>query len=389
MNQALVERARAGLRQHLGREAEGCAFAPGRVNLIGEHTDYNEGFVLPCAIDAGTVVAHASREDGEVRVVALDEQGGPLDQFEVGTTPSPLPSGHWANHVRGMAAALRREGTLRGGADLVIAGNVPRGAGLSSSASLGVALALALRVEAPQPLEAARMAQWSEHHYVGCQCGIMDPLVAAAASAGSALLIDCRDGAWRDVTIPEGVGILVAHSGVTRELAGGAYNLRREECARAARHLGVGALREVDMVVLQSPLPGLEEAAWRRARHVVGENARTQQAAEALAAGDLRTLGDLLRASHASLRDDFEVTVPEVDALVEHLNAAITDGLDGQGGVRMTGGGFGGCVVALAPTDALAGLAGVARAALLAAGVARPLVFQSRPGPGMRRLQLS
>ncbi len=389
MNQALIDRARAGLRQHLGREAEGCAFAPGRVNLIGEHTDYNEGFVLPCAIDAGTVVAHASREDGRLRVLALDELGEPLDTFELVAAPSPLRRGHWANHVRGVVACLLQDAALSGGADLAIAGNVPRGAGLSSSASLGVALTLALRVEAPQPLEAARMAQWSEHHYVGCQCGIMDPLVAAAATAGSALLIDCRLPAWRSIEVPEEVGILVVHSGVTRELAGGAYNRRREECTRAARQLGLSSLREVDLAALGTPVPGLDETAWRRARHVVGENARTLAAAEALAAGDLRTLGDLLRASHASLRDDFEVTVPEVDALVEHLNAAIFHDLGGLGGVRMTGGGFGGCVVALVQRAGIALLEQRAREALSAAGVQRPLVFQSRPGAGMQALRLS
>ena len=389
MNPVLIDRARAGLRQHLGREAAGWAFAPGRVNLIGEHTDYNEGFVLPCAIDAGTVVAHAAREDGQIRVVALDEPGEPVDTFDGLNTPLPLAQGHWANHVRGMAAALLAAGDLRSGMDLAIAGSVPRGAGLSSSASLGVALALACRAEAPHPLEAARLAQWSEHHFVGCQCGIMDPLVAAAATLGSALLIDCREPAWQGIAVPDEVGILVAHSGVTRELAAGAYNLRREECARAATCLGVDSLREVDMAAVEAPVPDMEETVWRRARHVVSENARTLQAAEALAAGDLRALGDLLRASHASLRDDFEVTVPEVDALVEGLNAAIVDDLGGLGGARMTGGGFGGCVVALAPTDALAGLAGVARAALLAAGVAHPLVFQSRPGSGMQGLRLS
>lgn len=389
MTPDLIERVWEGFRRHSGRAPGQACFAPGRVNLIGEHTDYNGGFVLPCAIEAGTVVAYAPREDNVVRVVALDEPGEPVDRFSTTQLPTRGVQGHWANHVRGVVACLLKDGRMQRGADLAVAGSVPRGAGLSSSASLGVALALCLEGKLPEPLEVARTAQWSEHHYVGCQCGIMDPLVVAAATAGCAMLIDCREPTWRSVVVPGSVGILVAHSGVTRELASGAYNRRRQECETAARQLGIASLREADLAMLDGAAPCLDEVARRRARHVVSENVRALAAAEALADGDLRQLGALLRGSHASLRDDFEVTVPAIDALVDRLNATIMAELDGLGGARMTGGGFGGCVVALVHRDGIALLERVTREVLEAAGVERPLVFQSRPGPGTQRLTLS
>ncbi|MFZ8965283.1 MAG: galactokinase [Steroidobacteraceae bacterium] len=389
MTAGLVERARDGFRRHFGREPGRASFAPGRVNLIGEHTDYNEGFVLPCAIESGTAVVYDRHERDELTVVALDEAGEPMDRIALSCPPDRLPPGHWANHARGIVAAMQQDGVRLRGMEMVIAGDVPRGAGLSSSASLGVALLLSLTEGDPAPLWAGQRAQWSEHQYVGCQCGIMDPLVAAAAQDGHALLIDCGELTWRSVAVPEQVGILIAHSGVSRALADAAYNQRREECERAARRLGATSLREVDLAALGGAVAGLDDVAARRARHVVSENQRTLAAATALAEGDLHALGALLRDSHASLRDDFEVTVPAVDALVERLNGYIQTELGGAGGVRMTGGGFGGCVVALVPVEGLAGLDLAARRALAAAGVADPLIVRTQPGAGMRRIGFS
>jgi galactokinase len=325
--------------------------APGRVNLIGEHTDYNDGFVLPCAIDAGTVIAARGAEDAALTAVAAD-YGGERDRIAL-----DAPIGHeggWRDYVRGVAAMLVDEGLSRGAA-LALAGDVPRGAGLSSSASLEVALAGALARLGGlglDPTRIALLAQKAENEFVGCACGIMDQLVSARAREGHALLIDCRSLESRPVPMPEGLAVMVIHSGIERGLVDGAYNERRRQCEAAARHYGVAALRDLDEAALLSGRGGLDPVAFRRARHVVTENARTLAAAEALAQGDLGRLGTLMAQSHASMRDDFEITLPAIDRLVEIAAEAI----GGEGGARMTGGGFGGCIVALAPEAAVAGV---------------------------------
>jgi len=342
---ALIDRVRTGFITHYGREPELLAHAPGRVNLIGEHTDYNDGFVLPCAIPFGTVVALGTRSDDRIAAVALDLDEA-TDSFEFGTTPDKLTEGHWANHLRGVVSALPHFGLPVAGADIAIAGNVPQGAGLSSSASLGVALGLGLATmggdETPSRVALAQAAQWSEHHYVGCACGIMDQLASACSSDGGALLIDCRSNVGEAVPVPDDAAIVIVHSGVVRGLVDSAYNQRRAQCEAAARHYGVAALRDLDIAALDAGRSGLDETSYRRARHVISENARTLEAADALRTGDLHRLGELMRASHASLRNDFEVTVPQVDALADAMNAHA----GGRGGARMTGGGFGGCVLA-------------------------------------------
>lgn len=341
---ALIERARDGFRRAFGGDPDLLVHAPGRVNLIGEHTDYNDGFVLPCAIDRGTLVAASLRSDGRIVAVALDEDGA-RDEFAVGAGVSRADA-HWANYPRGVAAALAGRGAA--GVDLAIAGNVPRGAGLSSSASLSVAVATALS-EAGQlglsPVEVARAAQAAENDFVGISCGIMDPLTSACGEAGHALLIDCRALSVSPVPVPDPLALLVVHSGIERGLAGSAYNERRAQCEVAARHYGVAALRDLGAEQL-AERGSLDPVAWRRARHVVTENARTLAAAEALGRADLSALSALMAASHASMRDDFEITVPAIDRLVEIAGEAAGD----EGGVRMTGGGFGGCVVALVAT---------------------------------------
>lgn len=342
----LVERGIAGFRQLYGHEPSVIAFAPGRVNLIGEHTDYNDGFALPCAIECGTVVALSPRDDDCIKAAALD-LGSELGSFTLGSTIAKADDGSWENHVRGVAAAMPLFDLPISAANVALAGNIPQGAGLSSSASLGVATALGFAVlggdDAPDRTRIARAAQWAEHHYVGCNCGLMDQLAVAFGEEGKALLIDCRKIETHPVPFPSGTTIMIVHSGITRGLVDSAYNERRLQCSAAAAHYGVTALRDLEASALASARADLDEIAFRRARHVIGENERTLRARALMAAGDLRGLGVALRASHASLRDDFQVSLPAIDALVDCLNDAIGE----SGGARMTGGGFGGCVVAM------------------------------------------
>ena len=322
--------------------------APGRVNLIGEHTDYNGGFVLPCAIGYQTLVAARKRQDRWVHVTAADF-GGELDAFDLDAPITRHRSQPWANYVRGMVWALREAGVQISGADLAIAGNVPQGAGLSSSASLQVAVGQAfktlLHLEEPDATALALLAQRAENSFVGCRCGIMDQLISARGAAGHALLIDCRSLEVTPVHLPEDVAVLIVDSRVQRGLVDSEYNTRRQQCEAAASHCGVAALRDIDSAGLQAHRDGLDTTVFRRARHVVTENARTLAAAQALQSGDLEHMGLLMQQSHASMRDDFEITVPAIDHLVDIVSAVI----GGEGGARMTGGGFGGCVVALLP----------------------------------------
>ncbi|QLC25358.1 galactokinase [Parasphingopyxis algicola] len=324
-----------------------AARAPGRVNLIGEHTDYNDGFVLPCAIGFETVVAIGPSDQPGIEVMALEFENA-RDRFDPAAPIAPLAQGAWQNHVRGVAAELARRGIVSANARLAIGGNVPQGAGLSSSASLGVAAATALAAFAGQKLDptlAAKVAHASENDFVGCACGIMDQLVSARADAGSALLIDCRTLATRPVPVPDGLAIVIVHSGVERGLVDSAYNERRRQCEAAAGHFGVAALRDLDAARLEADRGTLDDTVFRRACHVVTENDRVRAFVDALRSADLDAMAALMAASHASMRDDFEITVPAIDDLV----ALIVDTLGGRGGARMTGGGFGGCVVAILP----------------------------------------
>ena len=322
------------------------ARAPGRVNLIGEHTDYNDGFVLPCAIDFDTMVALSPRDDAEVHVVASDF-ADQTDRFSLAGVIAHHPQGGWADYVRGVLAMLRDAGMPAKGANVALGGNVPRGAGLSSSASLEVALALAFRhlhrLDHLDNTALAVLAQRAENGFVGCNCGIMDQLISARGVAGHALLIDCRTLAATPVAIPPSFVVMIVESRVQRGLVDSEYNLRRQQCETAARQVGVSMLRDSSLAMLEAASLALDPVILRRARHVVTENARTVQAADALACGDMRRMGELMAASHASMRDDFSITVPAIDQLVAMLQLAIGP----DGGARMTGGGFGGCVVAL------------------------------------------
>lgn len=315
--------------------------APGRVNLIGEHTDYNDGFVLPMAIDRAITIALRPRPDRRVALHALDyaqSAAFDLDRLEKDGTG-------WAEYVRGVAWALQTDGFDLRGWEGVLAGDIPRGAGLSSSAALELAAARAFAAVSGLPWDAARMArlaQKAENEWVGVRCGIMDQMASAVARAGHALFLDCRSLAYEHIPLPAGTSVVVLDTATRRGLVDSAYNERRRQCESAARTLGVSALRDVDETTLARRAADLDEVTLRRARHVVSENARVLQAIAAMRRGDALALGRLLDLSHASLRDDFEVSSPALDQIV-----ALARREPGCLGARMTGAGFGGCAVAL------------------------------------------
>jgi galactokinase len=373
--EALINRAAAGYRAAFGTAPAALFAAPGRVNLIGEHTDYNDGLVLPCAIDRETVIAIGPGDADGIEAVALD-LGDARDGFAL--AEPIMPTGEeWGRHLRGVAHFLREHGGEVAPARLVIAGDVPMGAGLSSSASLGVVAGLALshQAGAPQPPEAlARIAQASENHFVGTQCGIMDQMVSACACEGHALLLDCRDLTWRHIAMPPDLALMIIDSGVRHSLGDSPYNERRAQCEAAAAHYGEASLRDVTPEQLEAERGGLDDLAYRRARHVVTEIARVTRFAEALAAGDAGAIAALMAESFISYRDDFGASVPEVDRLFAIVNAV----LGSDGGVRLTGGGFGGSLVALAPHNAVDDI--TAAVAPCAAGVFLPSGGAGRVG---------
>ncbi|KUE78539.1 galactokinase [Aeromonas schubertii] len=335
--------------RRFGKRPDLVVRAPGRVNLIGEHTDYNDGFVLPCAIDYETCVAIAHRDDDLVTVIAADYEEQ-QDEFHLGAGIPHHPEQRWSDYVRGVVHHLQERGHTLTGLDLVISGNVPQGAGLSSSASLEVTIGQAFKEAQGLDISQAEIAlngQAAENRFVGCNCGIMDQMISASGKRDHALLLDCRSLESRLIPMPEDLAVLIVNSNVRRGLVDSEYNTRRAQCEAAARHYGVKALRDLSLAALEAGKEGLDDTCYRRARHVVGENARTLAAAEALASGDLTRLGELMAQSHAAMRDDFAITVPPIDGLVELMKGEIGE----QGGVRMTGGGFGGCVVAVLRPD--------------------------------------
>ena len=312
--------------------------APGRVNLIGDHTDYNEGFVLPVAIDLSCVVRAKPNADGVVRLRSEALAGEVVLAADGSTKPEEVAEG-WGRYAAGVVGTLAERGRPATGIDAVVTSTIPLGAGLSSSAALEVALGLALcdaaGFELPR-LELAVACQEAEQVATGVPCGIMDQLTSVAGRHNHALLIDCRSLEVQPIRLPPRLAVLIVHSGMSRTLVGSAYAERRQACESVAALLGLSALRDA------TPEQVRDEP---RARHVVSENARVLEAAQALEEGDVAALGPLLSASHRSLRDDFEVSTPELDALVEALVEA------GALGARLTGAGFGGCVVGLASRD--------------------------------------
>jgi galactokinase len=329
-------------------EPDGIASSPGRVNLIGEHTDYNDGFVLPCALGFSTQAVFQSRPDKLFSVTSLDYDNQ-QETFSVDQTVS-IGKYQWANYVKGVVYAFQSRGLTVKGANLVVTGDVPQGAGLSSSAALELAIAGALNHMNNHNLsqqELALIGQQAENEFMNCQCGIMDQLISALGTKGHALLIDCLDLSTAQIAIPADLDIVIINSNVKRELVDSEYNQRRIECEDAAKVLGVSSLRSADLDMLLSIKKQLPEKTYRRAHHVITENKRTQQAADALKNNDFPLIRKLMLASHQSLHTDFEVTVPATHALVEMVMQAAGD----NGAARMTGGGFGGAIVALLKTE--------------------------------------
>ena len=337
------ERVRDAFADRFGEAPPTLVRAPGRVNLIGEHTDYNDGFVLPIAIDRDIWIALRARPDGCVRVYSLDY--GASAEFDTSALVRNHAGDGWVSYLEGVAWALQQGGRGLRGWEGVIGGDVPRGAGLSSSAAVELAAQRAFGAVnglAWDAAAAARLGQKVENQWIGVNSGIMDQTVVAAGRAGHALLIDCRSLEIEYVPLPETTAVVVLDTATRRGLVDSAYNERRRQCEEAAAFFGARALRDVDVPTFEARAADLDPVSRRRARHVVTENARTLEAAAALRSGQVDHFGALMNASHASLRDDFQVTNEALDVMVE-LAQARPDCF----GARMTGAGFGGCAVAL------------------------------------------
>ena len=353
-------------------------FAPGRVNLIGEHTDYNGGFVLPMAIDRGIFIAGRLREDGQVRLWTVPGEAAPV----VLDATQPMAKGEpaWSNYVRGVLAGIQQEGLACPGFDAVITSNLPSGGGLSSSAALEIATATlveALTGHTLDPVRKALLCQQAEHEFAGTPCGIMDQFAVNFGREGNLLLIDCQSQTFQHVPMKTGeVSLLVINSMVKHALNDGAYRQRREDCHAAARMLGVKELRDVTTAQVEAAKAQLPERLYLRARHVTTENARTLAAVKALGDGAWSELGKGMFASHASLRDDFAVSCEELDLIVETARALKVHGC------RMTGGGFGGCCVALVPGDRAEEVATGLAASYHAATGLKPDIFATVPSAG-------
>ncbi|WP_446218237.1 galactokinase [Micromonospora sp. IBHARD004] len=382
---AVAERATAGFRGRYGAEPAGRWAAPGRANLIGEHTDYNDGFVLPFALPLRTVVA-AAPQDGERWAVWSELADSPV---EFGAAEADQPGGvtGWAGYVAGVVWALRAAGHRVPGGRLAIASDVPVGSGLSSSAAIEAATLAALVDLGGLDLtddRRPRLAQRAENEYVGAPTGIMDQSAVIRCRAGHALFLDCRTESVEQIPFDldaAGLAVLVIDSRAPHRHADGEYASRRKSCERAAELLGVTALRDVSPAELDAALDRLDdEEMRRRVRHVVTEDQRVLDTVALLRAGRIRDIGPLLTASHASMRDDFEITVPEIDTAVEAALAA------GAYGARMTGGGFGGCVLALVDADAADPVAAAVTAAYAERGFPAPAHVTVLPTGGAHRL---
>ena len=310
------------------------------MNLIGEHTDYNGGFVLPAAIHLSTIAEASARDDNKLVVHSANFSS--THEFDC---DDQTPRGNWTDYPRGVYLQLRLSGVKLRGVDLSVTGEIPLGAGLSSSASVEVSTAAALLHVAGETMDQKALAllcQRAENEFTGARCGIMDQFIAVHGAEGCAVLLDCETLAHQVVPVPAGLSLVIANTMMKHAIAGGEYNQRRAECENAALLMGVPSLRHATYALLAATEPHLTTAEFRRARHNISENARVLQFVDAARSNDLRTLGELMAASHASLRDDFEVSCAELDAMVE----AAQD-LPGFIGGRMTGGGFGGCTVNL------------------------------------------
>ncbi len=321
---------------------QAIGYAPGRINLIGEHTDYNDGLVMPVTLRLGVTAEARARDDGIVRLTTDAAVSPREESYELG---AERKDGTWADRPRGVTATLAEEGARFGGFDAEITSDLPLGAGLGSSAAFAIALLRAISNLFGLALDDAanvRIAHAAETKFAGARAGLLDQLASVYGRPSEAMLIDMRDQAMRTIPLPPTVELAVIDSGTRHEHATGGYNRRREECEAASRHLGVTSLRDIDELPLDATLERLPPPLDRRARHVVTENARVRAAVAALGARDDAKLGELLSTSHRSLRDDYEVSTPELDQLVDLARAA------GSPGARMVGGGFGGSIIALA-----------------------------------------
>jgi len=363
--------------------------APGRVNLIGEHTDYNDGFVLPAAIEFYCSVAAAARPDRKLVIYSEnfnESAEGNLDAI------SGIAKNHWSGYPLGVAWAIEASGKRLRGANLLIRGEVPLGAGLSSSAAIEVATGFALLDQGELPIDLkslAKVCQKAENEFVGAHVGIMDQFVSCHGRASHALLLDCRSLEYNLVKLPPGIQLVICNSMVKHEIGSSEYNLRRAECqqgVRALRHVlpEIRALRDVTLAQLQEHRGLLSAKVYSRCHHVVTENGRVQSAVEAFESGDLRGLGRLMSDSHRSLRDDYEVSSKELDLLVELATAQ-----PGVVGARMTGGGFGGCTINLVKSSALEAFKkNVAEGYLQGTG-RKPEIYVSPAADGVHRWETS
>jgi galactokinase len=386
------DRARRAFRARFGAEPRWSAAAPGRVNLIGEHTDYNGGFVLPMAIDRYTVAVAGPGTGRRIRL--LSENTGQADELDA-TAPITRSTrvtrgeGDWANYVRGVLAGFRHLEVDIPGLDVLIDSDVPLGSGLSSSAALEVAAATLLESVTGRvldPIHKALLCQRAEHAFAGVPCGIMDQFASTLAREGHLLLLDCRSQELEHVPMTDpAVSVLITNSGVRHELATGEYGKRRARCEEAAAALGVPLLRDATLESLEAARGRLPDETFRRARHVVTEDARTLRAAQLLRQGRWSAVGELMYESHTSLRDDFEVSCGELDQLVEIARALGEAG--GVYGCRMTGGGFGGCTVSLVAAAAVEAVAEAVRSSYRKATGIDAAIFISRPAQGAAILQ--
>jgi galactokinase len=372
-----------------GRPPRWIAAAPGRVNVIGEHTDYNDGFVLPMAIDRYTVIAAAPATDGGKRVQLRSTAGDGAVTLDLGQPVKPAPKGAWSNYPVGVMAGFLGRGWKPVGFDALVNSTVPLGGGLSSSAALEVATATLLEAimgRQLDPVEKALLCQKAEHEYAGMPCGIMDQFISVMGKQDHLLLLDCRSRKPELVPMTDPtMALLIVNTNVKHELTGGEYAKRRAQCEAAAKMLGVASLRDADAEMLERARSKMEEVVYRRARHVISEIERTLHAAEGVRASNWPTVGQLMYASHTSLRDDYEVSCQELDAVVEIAQDIGRKG--GVSGCRMTGGGFGGCAVALVRTDAVAAVSERIGAEYERRTRIKPALFVSRPAAGAKVLR--
>ena len=331
--------------------AEGEVFASaGRINLIGEHTDYNGGFVLPCAIKYGTCMVARENGTNKMRILAVD-MNNDYNEFEIAPQIEKDPNKLWVNYLRGVTYQMAQKfGDKVKGLDIAIKGDVPPGAGLSSSASLEVCfghlVSSAFGLNVPL-MDIALMGQAAEA-YIGMKCGIMDQGISANGTVDNLVRIDCKRYGFTQVAVPKNLVILIINSNIKHQLVGSEYNDRRESCEKAAKIMGVELLRDANMEMLEKFKSQMDDETYRRARHVITEDDRVLEASKAFESGDLKTLAKLMYESHVSMKDDFEITVKETDALVDIVKETLGDEL---AAVRQTGGGFGGCVVAVVETQ--------------------------------------